>query len=153
MTKKVNLTVVKDAPEAERIEHEEKLEIGQWYWITEWKTDWINDEVGEGEPYKTEWLGCIVYIGSNYVKVEGINCSQRIHIEDEFDELCRREPNPEEVIKGKVAHYQDNVRKLMGDIKQLTARLGLTPKGELPEEGESPSEAYERCPGSGRPSP
>jgi hypothetical protein len=143
MAKKTNLTIVETPiSESERIEHEESLEIGQWYWVKEEETEGWDDEKDEPLHVRTvEWLGCIVYVGSNYVKIGGINCSQRVHIEDEFDELCRREPNPEAVIRGKVAQYQDNVRKLMGDIKQLTAKLGLTPKGELAEENQDCSQA------------
>lgn len=93
------------------------IEVGQWYYVDT-----------EGDK---DWLGCVVDIGSNYVEIENPWGSDvRVHLKD-FEKECRRELNPEEVIKGKVAHYQDVVREKLAEIKAITSRLGLTPKKAL----------------------
>lgn len=87
------------------------LEIGKWFWV--------KDDDGD------EWFGCIVHIGSNYAEVSNVHRgSCRIHF-DEFDAMCRFEPAPTAFIRSKIQTYQDEVNRLMGRVKELTARLGV----------------------------
>lgn len=93
------------------------LEIGQWYWV-------------KGRDDK-EWFGCITHLGSNYAEMTSAGGSYtRIHF-DEFDKECRFEPEPSAYIDGRIQHYQDKVHRLMGRVKEITARLGVTPSPEL----------------------
>jgi hypothetical protein len=130
-------------PESERIPKEDTLEVGQWYWVKDHERDWYPDRGKDGEYgewYEKPWLGCIVHIGSNYIKIEGIDIYNRIHIEN-FDEECTRELDPDAVIQGHVEEHRGEVARLLNTIKALTAKLGLTPKGELPAEVSEGSQA------------
>lgn len=110
------------APKTERIEAaDEKLEVGQWYWTETTK-----------RKKKKRWLGCITEIGSNYVEVtvagHKYESTYRFHIE-EFDEHCvERELNPDPYIQVQIERHQQEVRQLMGQIKQLCAKFGLDPR-------------------------
>ena len=70
----------------ERVESDDELEIGQWYWVKQYGQDYIEDSDDEeddtmGPVYeKLPWLVCIVRIGSNHAKVRGVGgATQRIH--------------------------------------------------------------------------
>lgn len=130
------------------IEHiESKIEVGQWYWVKDQEfVGYSNvlerekrgesypddDEFDEGEPiYKDyEWFGCVTDIGSNYINIKAprtahsSGCSSRVHI-DEFDDICRREQSPKQVIQDNSQRVQALLRGKMHEINQLTARLGL----------------------------
>lgn len=106
-------------------EDEARIEVGQWYWVA--STD------QEADSTKSAWLGCVTRIGSNYVKLEGpankyVNStfSERIHL-DEFEKRCTPEADPESYLRGKVEAHQRRVNELLNDIKQLTAKLGISP--------------------------
>jgi hypothetical protein len=139
-----------ESDSTKRVESDDDLEVGQWYWVKQYGQDYIpnpenpDDEDDEilGPVYdKLPWLVCIVRMGSNYAKVQGVgNAEQRIHF-DEFYEECTRENNPKSVIGGKLAQHQEQAGKLMDKVKQLTARLGIAPRSELAEGGEAPSHA------------
>lgn len=97
-------------------------EVGQWYWITD----------SDGN----RWFACVVNIGSNYVGVEGVPDKyrstrvDRIHF-DNFWEQCEFEPDPDDVINREIQNHQDEVHRLMGRAKEITARLAVTPSPEL----------------------
>jgi len=132
-----------DHPPTETIENEDDLAVGQWYWVKDSTRDWDEEEEEYGEYYPIDpWLGCITHIGSNYVQMRGVGGGeQRIHF-DEFDkEIDRPEPNPNDVIDSRVEYHRAEVRKLLDKVKQLTSKLGIVPRGELPEQGEGPSMA------------
>jgi hypothetical protein len=97
-------------------------EVGQWYWV--------DGEDHRGKPKR--WLGCVVRLGSNYVKLEAApgGGSARVH-NDEFWDECIFEPNPDDYIDSKIQHYQDEVHRLMGRVKEVTARLAVAPSPEL----------------------
>lgn len=102
---------------AEMLDNEAELEVGQWYWVQQ------SDD-------KKPWLGCIVHVGSNYVQLEGVQYTTRVHF-DAFDKCCTPEPDPDTYIDSRIKHYQDKVNRLMGRVKELTARLGVAPSPEL----------------------
>ncbi len=93
----------------------ETIQVGQWYWVQ-----------GKEEC----WLGCIVHIGSNYAKLEGIHGTCRVHF-DEFYGCCERVPDPNPIIERHIQEHQQAVGKLLGRVKELTASLSITPNGLL----------------------
>ena len=118
--------------DAERIEPEaEELKIGQWFWYSE-------------DDGTTKEIVCLTEIGSNYAEVTGFDTeykqrqSWRLHL-DEFDDYCTPESKPEPYLNGRVTHHRDNVRELMNEVRQLTAKLGVTDRRAL-DEGPDPSE-------------
>lgn len=100
---------------------EEPIECGQWYWVR-----------GEKEP----WLGCVTSIGSNYFRVDSPPddcgyCYERVHFDRMDEHIVRREYNPDGIIFGQIEKHRQAVDGLLDEIKQLTAKLGLEPAGEL----------------------
>lgn len=105
------------------------IEVGQWYWVTT-KED------------KEPWLGCVTHVGSNYAAFESVRgehdgyCTARIHF-DEFHLKCQLEPNAQQIINENIEREQEQVRQLMGEVKQLTASLGVAPRQALMDGGET----------------
>jgi len=116
--------------ETSRVPREDDpVEQGQWFWIKG------GDDEDE-EDGKADWLGCVTYIGSNYFKVtsppnEYSRTGVRVHFDRMDEYILRRELSPELVINARVLHHKEAVDKLLDEIKLLTAKLGLTPAGEL----------------------
>lgn len=132
----------------ERIENEEILEIGQWYWVKDQDRVFVRagsedydpdlaEEEGEGysvyEDY--EWLGCVTHLGSNVMEVtragSKYSSTMRIHL-NEAHETLRPEPNWREVVQDEVIELRQEVERLMGEVKSITARLGVSPRLGLP---------------------
>jgi hypothetical protein len=108
------VTTVADAAQEGEAFLPESVEVGQWYWVN--PTDKEN-----------RWFGCVVRIGTNYVKVEGPRGgSCRIHF-DEFYDTCKYEPNPDAIINGKIAGLQRDVSALLDRVKEVTAQLAIGP--------------------------
>lgn len=110
------------------------VEIGQWYWVK--GTDRHGNE--------TEWLGCTVHVGSNYLHLEGPagsrgSYSDRVHFDDFWTGL-RFEPDPESVITGKVAHFQAIADGHMNEVRAITARLGVSTQTKLGDQQASKSD-------------
>lgn len=124
---KAEIVQVVETTENTQIPNEpEKLELGQWYWITPSKRD-----EDEDDDEAQEWFGCIVHVGSNYVEMSNITSgTTRIHITN-FDARCRRELNPDKVIGDNVKKYQGEVNQLMARVVEVTARLGVQASPEL----------------------
>jgi hypothetical protein len=106
---------------------EEDVEVGQWYWVQD-----CDEKKEDGTP--KVWLGCVTHVGSNYAELNGIGWYQRVHF-NEFDDVCKREHNADAHIEKRVAHYRDEVDKLMGRVKEITSRLGVAPSLGLPAAG------------------
>lgn len=105
---------------------EEPIECGQWYWV----------KGGDDEDDKGDWLGCVTHIGSNYFEVSSpptkhSSSHTRVHFDRMDEEIIRRELDPDLVINGRIRQHKEAVDKLLDEIKLLTAKLGLTPAGEL----------------------
>jgi len=107
--------------------------LGQWYWIAEtcrWDGE-FQKNLKKGDTY--EWFGCIMKIGSNFVELHSPHTNHggynetRIHF-DNFHAKLRLEKDPESVIKDQILYWQTESRKLLNDVRDLTARLGLNPK-------------------------
>jgi hypothetical protein len=115
-----------NAPTKKLSNEPEKIEPGQWYWI---KDD-------DGVP----WLGCVMRLGSNYVKLRAPSgADTRIHI-DRFDDVCTRELNAASIMAGYVEQHKQAAARLIGEIKQLTSNLGIGPRDTLAQ-GEAPQTA------------
>lgn len=116
----------KDGPSERLPDEGVPIGIGEWYWIKN-----VYEE--------KDFFGCVVHVGSNFAEIENPHGkSVRIHF-DKFDKLCRKELDPEKLIQGKIDHYKGVVREKLGEIKELTARLGLTPSHKIVEESASRS--------------
>lgn len=101
---------------SERPQEERPIEVGQWYWLT----------TTNGDDEEETVLTCVVHVGSNFVKLESANrASWRVHIKN-FDQETRFEPNPNDYIQAQIARHRENVTGLLNDVKQLTAKLGIT---------------------------
>lgn len=109
--------------QSSKIDHDRsKPNVGEWYWVKE-----------EG---KDSWLGCVTHVGTNYIQIDGVNDSyDRIHAKD-IHSQCTLEPNPEEHINKRVAHYKREVHRLTDAVKELTTSLGLG-SVSLPDAGVS----------------
>lgn len=106
------------------------VHVGEWYWV---KRD---DEL--------EYFGCVVHIGTNFAEFENAyHNTMRVHL-DQFDERCKREWDPERVIKGHIDRCRTEVRHTLGQIQKVTERLGLEAekaRGATPGGGPSQTRA------------
>lgn len=102
-----------------RFENDEDIiTAGDWFWV---KSD------------ETEWFGCATVIGSNFAEIHappisGSSRYQRILFTD-FWQTTRREPSPDDVTAQFTQAAQDKVRRLMGEVQDLTRKLGVVPSG------------------------
>ncbi len=113
-------------------------EVGSWWWVDS-KGD--NDSwkpVDYDEPGK-KWIACVVEVGSNYAKVEGVRFHSRIAL-DNFHGRCKPEPDPDTYIATKVGFHKTRVRALMGKIRQLCHQLGV-PMRQALSAVEAPTQA------------
>ncbi len=108
------MTTLKLIPKATEIPSADTLKVGDWYWVEP-------DEDDEGDD---SWLGCIVHLGSNYAKLEGVYLEERVHF-DVFATRCRREDQPVAVIDGRINRHKGELAELMVKIHEVTARLGV----------------------------
>lgn len=114
------------------------IKIGNWYWV---KDSGLHrcEETGEYIDGEYEWLGCAMEIGTNYVLIQepeedrqGYGYS-RVHFDDVFTTL-RHEPDFERVIREKISHFQGKAQKHLAEVKDITARLGVSKQLKLSNE-------------------
>lgn len=92
--------------------------VGKWYHV---KFDGKN-----GHDDQTYFL-CVVHLGSNYVEFKTLTeTSHRVH-QDEFWDRCTYVDDPEAYIQGHVEAEQRALHALMENVRELTARLAITP--------------------------
>lgn len=109
------------APPVEALPQEDSgPAVGEWYWVEE----------GEGR-----WLGCVTHVGSNYAELRGPDREHgydltRVHF-DKFEATCVREPDAERIWEAEAEEHRRDVRRLMGEVKTLAARLAVS-AGSLP---------------------
>lgn len=110
----------------ERIETELKVEVAQWYWFK-----WTD---GEEEH---ESFVCVTHIGSNYYELTAPRGrSWRVHVDD-FRGVTRYEPDPTSVIKEKIDKQRARVCRLLKDVNEITARLGVGEQQPTPQGSQS----------------
>lgn len=105
------------------------FDLGQWYWVKRSRKRGDDDE-----PKK--WLGCVMHVGSNYVlmrspPVEGNYFATRVHFDD-APKVLTAEPNAAAIIQSNVDKHQANVVDLLGQVRELTMRLGIVDTTALP---------------------
>lgn len=108
-----------------------QLAVGQWYWVL-------------GKKSSQDWLGCLMQIGSNYVEIEGpkgeansYHCC-RVHFDDISSEL-RLEHDPIKVIRDNAQHYHGLAQKYLDEVRDLTARLGMSSQSSIGQGGQNGS--------------
>ena len=108
--------------ESERIDQaDDRPAIGSWWWVT---TRSAGCDASSYDRSGRQWLACVVEVGSNYAKVEGVRLRQRIGMDD-FHDTCKPEPQPHAFIDSQIHKHRDQVRKLMGKIRDLCHKLGV----------------------------
>lgn len=124
-----------------RIEHEDGVEIGQWYWM---KTKrYRRTKKHESKESSARELLCVTHVGSNYVELssvpEGSNhgsSTWRIHFKD-FAATCTLEPDAPRVIAGFIEQHKQASLELIGEVQRITAALGVAPDHQLSIDGGS----------------
>lgn len=115
------------------IEQDERFpEIGSWYWVPP-------AEVPPGRIIRNneQWLGCVMEQGSNYVEIQEPHRehasarSARVHV-NELSTLIL-EPNAKEYFQSKVEACRTRINTILGEIKDITARLGIVERDALPD--------------------
>lgn len=112
-----NVQLAPEAPTA-TVADDRDPEVGTWWWVS--------GDHPDSKDYDRDgaWLGCITEVGSNYVKLEGVDYSTRIGTTDLYED-CTPEVAPDSFIAGKIGRHRAAVRELMGEIKRTCARLGV----------------------------
>ena len=105
--------------------------LGQWYWVIREDASWDEEEEDDiAEDH--EWLGCVIHVGSNFIKIKGppdkygYEC-ERIHFDNIPDRL-RFEPHPEGVIRQHIHDNQEKIKQYLAQVNAITARLGVNPQ-------------------------
>jgi hypothetical protein len=147
------LTVAEASPEAEAHKldaGDDRPAIGSWWWVksdddVEENADYDNDDDNQRARYdrgrgkSAQWLACVVEVGSNYAKLQGVYYSLRIALDD-MPERCQSEFNPQAFIDAKIAAHRNKVKQLMGEIQRVCHQLGV-PFRQALAETEAPSTA------------
>lgn len=112
--------------------------LGEWYWVI---PDQAFDPKKEAKlsaeqreinaERRKEWLGCAIKIGSNYVEIRSPEKVQsqsykRVLLANFWTEL-RHEPNADGIIRKNIGAAQQESARLLGEVKELTQRLGMAP--------------------------
>jgi len=115
--------------------------VGKWYWLSVTETKHLgwepkknedDDDVPIESKSTEKVFVCVVRLGSNYAKVRSLSgTTWRIHF-DEFHAECEWIPEPARIIAGETKLHQDKVVLLMQEIREVTARLAITPGLGLP---------------------
>lgn len=95
--------------------------VGSWWWVTSQSKDREDDRYDR--PGR-QWLACVVELGSNYAKIEGVRFRLRVALDDFYDS-CKAEPDPDAFIRSKIDQHRGEVRRIMGKIRDLCHRLGV----------------------------
>lgn len=102
---------------------------GDWLWV-------LGSPATEKREAVPDRLGCVVYVGSNYVKLESPQgwSWDRIHL-DRLHLVTRPEPNPTQVLQGKVEAAKAAIGETMEKVRAVTARLGCANQPGSEEHG------------------
>lgn len=101
----------------------------------------INNEPKKGDWFwyqdredKEPWLGCVMEIGSNYILVHAPEFNSgyrtaRVHFDD-VEKYLTAAPEAPVFIAERVSHFQKEIDRLLGRVREETARLGVVPTQE-----------------------
>lgn len=123
MTDAITVLTPEEARRAER-DTSGDPKVGEWFWIVSPKSHWARtpEELADTE----KWLGCVIAVGTNYVKFDGPHHrEERIHI-DELDKRITFEPDANRYINERVEEGRKDLALLMGQVQEITARLMIT---------------------------
>lgn len=100
----------------ERESSDSHYKLGNWFWVLE----------DDG----TEWLGCAMQIGSNFIEIHEPYSSSgyesfRVHLSN-VHKVLRYEPNHLHEIKLKCEHFKSEASKYLDEVKAISARLGVS---------------------------
>lgn len=124
------------------------VKLGDWYWVTQktkWKGEWTEDGKDLPKGAEVKWLGCVQQVGSNFVELKSPPCrdhgysSLRIHFDD-FDKMLAFAPDADKYIAEQQAKYQQQINTLLGEVKEITKRLGVVPTQMIAEDSDAPAE-------------
>ncbi|UIS25268.1 hypothetical protein [Erythrobacter phage vB_EliS-L02] len=110
-----------------QVQADDGYKLGQWVWAT------TTNHRGE----KERWLGCVMHVGSNYIRVEsppegrhGGNSYARIHF-DKLADCVEPAPDAADYIQRCLVNSQSEVNRLLVEINEVTKRLGVVPTQRL----------------------
>lgn len=152
--------IVIDGPDNARIKNLGATDtgpvLGGWYWF-QYTPEVVHKEgtaADEGEVQDAWWeqhqyvretakgreiLVCVMAVGTNYVKIATpgdsnrdfrSSTSWRVHIKDFWERLVP-ELEAETIIRGKIAQCQQHAAVLLGQINEVTQRLGMSQQQRL----------------------
>lgn len=109
-------------PRTEEIceEHPDTPAVGRWYYVR-------GRDSETGALSAKRWLGCVVRLGSNYVKLEDPTSGNTERVHDEFWERCEFVAEPERLLRGNAERCRRELDGLMEEVKLLTTKLGVAP--------------------------
>lgn len=137
MTRSAKTPVVR-APGAAHTERDDArghgLAIGQWYWVL--------DRSDGRKRRKSEWLGCVMEIGSNFVMLRDVgdgggHSTLRVHL-SEVPAVLRPEPDAHAVIQKQIAATEQKLRTHMAAVNAIMARLGVGDRLAIGPPAEAP---------------
>jgi len=107
----------------EKIERDDQYQIGSWHWID------LNPDEVDLENIKRSNIGCVLEVGSNYVKfshpTDGHSWTNRIHF-DNLYEHTKPVDDPERVIELNRVRAKGQMDKALGEVQKVYARLGVS---------------------------
>ena len=104
-----------------------------------------DDEEDGKKKREPDWLGCVVQVGSNFVRVKAPNGhATRIHV-DKWRQTARRELNYQQFIDEKITHFRQTIQALVHEAQEITRRLGVSDKPSLGHVQESQTTALVAC--------
>lgn len=119
-----------DAEERE----EDFPQVGDWYWIPD-------------EKKSIRYLACVTHVGSNHVKLEAPGGYTWRILFDDLDDY-EQELHPEARIEEHIEHHRNNVNRLMGRVREITALLGVGQRKRIGDGASAETKALARL-GSG----
>lgn len=110
--------------------------VGRWFWYTRVEHKCVRKK---WKDVKVRTLACVTALGSNYAEMTTVREDpghyddpeggrERIHL-DKFQSCCVREFDAEAIIAREVARHKGTAQKLLGVVKEITARLFVAPEG------------------------
>ncbi len=117
--------------------------IGSWYWVPP-------EDVPPRRIIRNnnQWLGCVMKQGSNFVELHAPNkpnsgsAYTRVHQNDFADLIF--EPNAKEYFQSRIENCKNRINAILGEIKDITARLGIVERDALPDLQDNQEEIWER---------